>query len=290
MSTVAKNTRIEFFFVGVGKCGTSWIFEVARKKHLFSVPKIKEPYLIDQPESRQARLTQSLYSSFDRMADFSNLYYWDPDNAKKIFAYNPNAKIIVTIRKPSDRIVSHFKFAKRNGDFSALSLAQYLDSGDPVQLIARSDYRPLIERYTSVFGDQNVLVLALEHLKCDPQDYLNRLTEFSQSAPILMDAQDKAPVLKQARARSPLAAKLAKQTAVTLRKLGMLSLLGSLKDSRLVRNFLYSERGVQTDQEDYSFGQSAQKIACLDDDYIQLLRELNYTIPAHDQNDPKESL
>ena len=52
MSNVTMSVeRVKFFFVGVGKCGTSWIFEIARKKALMSVPKIKEPYIIDEPVS-----------------------------------------------------------------------------------------------------------------------------------------------------------------------------------------------------------------------------------------------
>ena len=279
MSTVAQTSKIEFFFVGVGKCGTSWIFEIARKKNLFSVPKIKEPYLIDQPPSRREKLTKSLYRSFERMADFSNLYYWDPDNSTKIFSYNPNAKIIFTVRKPSQRIVSNFKFMKRNGDFSNVSLPEYLDSGDPIDLVARSDYRHMIERYTSVFGADQVLVLALEHLKADPQNYLDRLTDFCGTAQIILSEEDKVPVLQQAHARSSVAAKLAKQTAITLRKFGLLSLLGILKDSKLVRKSLYSEQRVQPLGEDFGFGKSEDAVSLLDNDYIELLKDLNYTIP-----------
>ena len=279
MITVAEKTKVEFFFVGVGKCGTSWIFEIARRKNLFSVPKIKEPYLIDQPASRQTKLTKSLYKSFERMADFSNLYYWDPDNSNKIHSYNPDAKIIITIRQPSRRIASNFKFVKRNGECANQSLSQYLDSGDPIDLVARSRYRPMIDRYKSVFGKDQVLILALEHLKADPQDYLNRLTDFCGTERIILSEDDKAPVLQQANARSPLAAKFAKQTAVTLRKLGLLSLLGTLKDSKLVRKFLYSEQRVKSSGQDDSFGQFEEEVARLDKDYIELLKELNYEIP-----------
>ena len=279
MSTVAQKTKVEFFFVGVGKCGTSWIFEVARNKGLFSVPKIKEPYLIDQPPNRQEKLTKSLYRSFENMADFSNLYHWDPDNNIKIRSYNPDAKIIITVRKPSKRIVSHFKFAKRNGDFSKLSLAQYIDGGDTFDIVARSNYRPIIDRYKSAFGPDQVLVLALEHLKSDPQSYLDRLTDFCGAERIILSDEDKAPVLQQANARSPFAAKFAKKIAVTLRKLGLLSLLGTLKDSKLVRKFLYSKQPVKSTEEDYSFGESAEVISQLDQDYVELLKELDYAIP-----------
>lgn len=275
----ADQKRVTFFFVGVGKCGTSWIFEIARTKGFFSVPKIKEPYLIDQPVDKQRKFVKSLYKSTDRMADFSNLYYWDEENPNKIFEYNKNARVIVTIRKPSDRIISHFKFLKRNGEFANLSLAQYLDSGDPIDLFKRSVYRPMIERYESVLGESNVLILPLELLKESPQAYLDRLTNFCGIESVVLDPEDMLPVLKQSKARFPIVAKIAKTSAMTLRKLGMLSVLGKLKDSKLIRSALYKEaQSSSTRLDDDSCGQFSEAISQLDADYARLLKDYGLSL------------
>ncbi len=281
--TAAKmdQMKVTFFFVGVGKCGTSWIFEIARKKSIFSVPKIKEPYLIDQPPGKQIKFVNSLYGSTDRMADFSNLYYWDDENPKKMFQYNENARAIITIRKPSARIISHFKFLNRNGEFANLSLSQYLDNGDPIELFKRSIYRPMIERYESVLGKSNVLVLPLELLEKSPQAYLDRLTSFCGLKSVVLNPEDLLPVLKQSRARSPIVAKMAKTSAKVLRKIGMLRVLGTLKDSRLLRRVLYreAEKGSSS-QEAHGFGQFSQAVADLDTDYVRLLKSYGLSFNA----------
>ena len=272
MSNVTISTeKVKFFFVGVGKCGTSWIFEIARKKALMSVPKIKEPYLIDESPEKREKMVRSLYGSYSQMADFSNVYYWDPDNAQKIFEYNPDALIIITVRKPSKRIVSNFEFLKRNGMHINMSLAEYLEK-DVDHLVARSDYPAMIQRYETVFGKDKVLILPLEQLKSEPQIYLNRLTEFCGIETAILEESDKAPVLKRAATRSPLVARTAKGIADMLRKMKLLKMLGTLKDSSLIRNLLYREakEGTPRDEE---FGSLTDQVNQLDQDYLALLEK-----------------
>lgn len=277
-SIETKQNKVTFFFVGVGKCGTSWIFEIARKKNLFSVPKIKEPYLIDQPASKHKKIVASLYQSFDRMADFSNVYYWDVENPQKIFDYNRHAKIIITIRKPSDRIISHFRFVKRNGEYKNLTLAQYLEQGDSYHLIDRSVYAPMIQRYEEVFGKSNILILPLELLKSSPQAYLDRLTEFCDGASIELSPEDMQPVLKQSKARYPIMAKFAKTSANLLRNLGMLRLLGKSKDSKLIRSVLYRESKDKPQVDDKDFGAFADQVDALDQQYGPLLKSYGLSL------------
>lgn len=272
MSNVTMSVeRVKFFFVGVGKCGTSWIFEIARKKALMSVPKIKEPYIIDEPPEKREKMVQSLYDSHTQMADFSNVYYWDPENAKKIFEYNPDALIIITVRKPSKRIVSHFEFLKRNGKYVGMSLAEYLKNGDSDSIVARSEYPEMIQRYETTFGKDKVLILPLEQLKSEPQTYIDRLTQFCGLPSLRLEEEDKAPVLKRATSRNPLLARTAKGVSVLFRKLKLLKILGKLKDSKFIQGILYSESKGSVVRDD-DFGALTDRVAEMDKEYETLLR------------------
>jgi len=281
-SVATDQPKVEFFFVGIGKCGTSWIFEVARKRALFSIPSIKETYFIDQPSSKHEKLLTSLYQSHTRMADFSNVYYWDAENPQKIFDHNPNAKIIITTRTPSRRMISHFNFLKRNGTISNCSLAEYLEAGDSWSIYERSIYRPVIQRYEEMFKKENVLILPLELLKASPQKYLDLLTEFCGIENTELSEQDKLPVLKQSKARSSVVSKLAKTTALSLRRMGMLQLLGKLKDSPLIRSALYKETAKEA-APDNNFGEFTQRVAELDKDYLALLESYDLSTSATPQ-------
>jgi len=265
-----EKQKVQFFFVGVGKCGTSWIYEFLYRHKPIGVPSIKEPYLIDCPPEKRNALVERLYQGTDeKLADFSNVYYWDPENPQKIKEYNPEAKIIITTRRPSDRIVSHFGFMCRSGLVEQDQLARYIDEGDPYSIVKRSDYRPVIERYIEAFGRDNVLVLPLEQLNTNPQLYADRLTNFLSVSRILLTEDDKAPVLKAASARSPAIARVVKGTAVGMRYIGLLKLLGALKRNKLIRKALYKPAKPL---EDASFGQKAGCVELMDAAYPDLLK------------------
>jgi hypothetical protein len=265
---VNTEPKVEVFFVGVGKCGTSWLYEFIKRHDILSVPSLKEPYLIDEPPTRQAEIINKLYGRKTRMADFSNLYYWDPENAQKIHEYNPDARIIVTTRKPSNRIASHFGFLKRNGLLSDDSVAAYLNGPDPERIVDRSRYHDMIERYEAAFGAGRVLILPLEQLEQDPQSYANRFCDFISTTRVTLTEQDIKPVLRSARARNILVARLGKYAATTLRRFGLLSLLGHLKSSTLLRRILFKET-VQDVVLD--FGPLTRDIHTLDKEYEALL-------------------
>jgi hypothetical protein len=262
--------KVKYFFVGVGKCGTSWLYEFLKRHDLVSVPSLKEPYLIDEKPERQTAIIEKLYSRYDGMADFSNTYYWDPDNAEKIKAYNPDARIVITTRLPSKRIISHFGFLRRNGIVNEETLAEYLGGDDPEAIVARSHYRDLVKRYVKSFGQDQVIVLPLEQLGNEPQLYANRLCDFLDVSRVDLDDIDVKPVLKKARARSMLLARSAKFLANCFRSLGLLSLLGRLKSSHLIRAILFTEV-VRDEKSD--IGPQREEIDALDADYVKLLKE-----------------
>lgn len=264
--------KVAVFFVGVGKCGTSWLYEFVKRHDLLSVPSLKEPYLIDEAPNKQAEIIKKLYARKDNMADLSTLYYWDPDNAQKIYDYNPHARIIITTRKPSHRITSHFGFLKRNGIVSEENVAAYLAGGDPEAIVARSSYADMINRYTAVFGADQVLVLPLEQLQQAPQIYVDRLCDSIGADRVTLTPEDTKPVLRSARARSFLAARIGKYAAGTLRSLGLLSFLGRCKSSAFIRYILFKE--IEQDVT-VNFGPRTKEISDLDQAYRMLLTDLD---------------
>ncbi len=269
------DTAVKYFFVGVGKCGTSWIYEFLRRHNIIATPSIKEPYLVNEDDTRRKELIRQLYNPKEGqdLADFSNVYYWDYENAAKILQVNPQAKIIVTVRMPSERIKSHFGFLKRNALVPEdIRLDQYLDEGDSDSLVKRSEYAVILDRYVTTFGRENVLLLPLEMLKYDPQNYADILLEFLECPKHILTDEDKSPVLAAARARVKWLAKFAKWLATILRSFGLLSLLGYLKRMKLVRKILY--RPV-VEKEQMGFGKLSKHINQLDETYVELLRDWN---------------
>jgi hypothetical protein len=267
------SARIEYFFVGVGKCGTSWIYEFCKRHGVVSVPAIKEPYLIDQDDAKRQEMESSLWPLPHARADFSNLYYWDTANPRKTHDYNPDAKIIITVRRPSDRIISHYGHLTRNGQLPDRPLVEYLDAGaDPFEIMKRSDYSPIIDRYVRQFGEGRVLLLPLELLSNNPRAYADRLCAFVGSPFVPLDDNDRAAVMKRAKARFQPLSSLAKSAAVLMRSAGLLTLLGKFKSSSLIRKILFQDVAPDTN---ISFGSKTEEIRLLDEKYEIITAEFS---------------
>lgn len=178
----------------------------------------------------------------------------------------------MTVRRPSERITSHFGFLARNGDVAAEDgVAAYLDAGDAHGLIARSEYRPILDRYVDRFGRDNVLLLPLELLGADPQAYADHLLRFLGLPPRVLGPGDSDKVLAAARPRSRIVARTAHKIGQWMRARGMLGLLGTLKRAKLIRKLLFKPVAQTRTQTD--FGRRSAEVAQLDADYPKLLAE-----------------
>jgi len=263
------NDQVEIFFVGVGKCGTTWIYETTKRLKLLSVPTLKEPFIVDQPPSDQTKLVTKLYDQgvMAPLADFSNLYFTDIDNAKKIFDYNSEAKIILTVRKPSDRIASQYQMLVRNGLDETISLSEYLDNDD-LGLIERSRYWDIAQRYIDVFGKEKVQIMSLEMLKSRPQAYMDRLCSFLEISSPALSVEDRKPVLVASKPRNAAIARQGKKLSLYMRRVGLYKSLGYLKNSNLVRGLVYKPIDKR---EIPDFGKFSSEVLELDQKYDDFL-------------------
>jgi len=269
--TTSDQSIIDIFFVGVGKCGTSWIYEYLRGRGDVGVPAVKEPYVLelDDPAAQRRRVEQ-LYDDQRPRCDLSNTYYWDPHNADRLQRHNANAKVIVTTRKPSGRVESHFAFVQRNGRYRGWTLARYFENGDdPDDFIARSDYGPILERYVQAVGRDNVLLLPLEQLREDQDTYVERLCAFLGLEMRPLAEAERGAVLARSAPRFAPAAFAAAQTAAVLRKLGLLRVLGALKSSSVIQRVLF--RGADAPGDVWSGQAMPPRLVQLDAEYGELL-------------------
>lgn len=271
MNAVQGEAMIDVFFIGVGKCGTSWIYKYLTKRGDAGVPSIKEPYVLNNPPEKHAEVIADLYGSQRPRCDFSNVYYWDPTIPKKIIEHNPDAKVVLTVRKPSQRVSSHFGFLQRNGEYVGMDLVEYLNSGDPDQLVARSDYQSILDRVAAVTSQENILVMPLELLSANPQRYADRLADFLDLARREIDESDRERVLGRASARIPVVNRAAKGLATAMRERGYLKLLSKLKESERVRSLLFTRNNEGGSDLDAS--QLPTPLKALDEAYPDFLEK-----------------
>src|ERR1700733_8619605 len=128
-----KDNLVNLFIVGAAKCGTTSLYEYLNQHPEIYMCPVKEPHFFSNkvenlnkdlyraPEPGKKYHTKvikdiDVYTSlFDDGAAYkirgeaSPSYLWDSDVAQKLYQYNPNAKIIIILRDPIDRLVSAYQ-------------------------------------------------------------------------------------------------------------------------------------------------------------------------------------
>lgn len=211
----ANAKRPDFFIVGAPKSGTTamadylgqhpQIFMCYRKEmHFFGKDLTKtqhEFFVLDEARYlwmfREARPGQ-------RMGEASVMYLMSKCAAKEIREFNPDAQIIIMLRKPVDMLYAYHSQLlwgtyEDIPDFKeALRAEPARRRGERIPRCAMmqeslyyrevAKYAEQVERYLDVFGRDRVLVLLYDELKADPATCYRRTLEFLGLQP--MDLPD----------------------------------------------------------------------------------------------------
>ncbi len=171
--------NLDFVAVGPMKTGTSWIYEYLKFHDQVSVPtKVKETYFFNKKFEKGIDWYFSHFSDIggDKLVGEVNpAYFRSPEAANRIYQINPQCKIVVTLREPIDRFISHYSHALR-GNVNIphkTSLREVLKTKQ--YLLNHSKYYHSLSRWISLFGKDNVKILFYELLKEDPQKFVDDL-------------------------------------------------------------------------------------------------------------------
>jgi hypothetical protein len=194
MKLQASNKQPNCFLIGAMKAGTTALAGALSRHSQVFMPSLKEPqFFTDRAFFNASKISQasyrSLYASATHMAiDASTWYLYDPDSARLIYEYNPNAKIIAILRNPADRAFSHWQYLMR--DRRCPHMTFFVGINDELKLLANGvnihaypylgmgRYGKLLERYYRYFPCDQIRVFFYEDLIQSPNLILSELQAF----------------------------------------------------------------------------------------------------------------
>jgi hypothetical protein len=206
-----EGNLVNLFIVGAAKCGTTSLYEyLAQHPQIYMCP-VKEPHffsdkvenankdLYRKPEKGKKYHTKivkdpDVYAAlFDEgknakiRGEASPSYLWDPDAALKIFKYNPDAKIIVVLRDPIDRLVSAYQMDYASGkhdetDFLETVKKAY-EKKDKIWGLDRiylelGFYYEQLSRYSKLFPAEQLLIVKFNDLTRKTGETLTTVLNF----------------------------------------------------------------------------------------------------------------
>jgi len=191
--------KVDFFIVGAPKSGTTSLYNYLDQHHSITMSSVKEPNYFSFTEIEDQKLYYktkhiSTLDKYHSLFNFKNgsclfgeasvsyLYY--KDIASRIKKYNEDAKIIIILRDPVERAVSHYNMDKRLG-FVKTDLKSILDDVSLKnhmlfyqQYIQLGFYYLQVKRYIDVFGKENICVMKYDDLNNDNKEFTNKILGF----------------------------------------------------------------------------------------------------------------
>lgn len=229
-----------FIVVGSPKSGTTWLFKVLKNHPEIFVPPIKDLYYFDKNFANGRLWYENFFKKTDRFCahgEISHNYLYDKTALKRIFHYRADMKIIVILRDPVERSLSHYRFMMKDGFFE--SFEEFKNSDHREYIIEWSKYSAYLGYLFEVFPPSNIHMMFLEDVKTHPRRETQRLFSFLKVDNLFFEESYLLPELESTDSRCKILGKFAKNLANFLRKVGLLNTLGRLKHSKSLRKLLY---------------------------------------------------
>lgn len=205
-----QDTRPNFLIVGAAKSGTTSLYEyLSQHPDVFMPPNLKEPHyfcykdtIVDfrGPGKRYPSINKSAITSLDAYLDLflgsegyiargeaSATYLYWPQSASNIAAFNPDMKIIITLRNPVDRAYSAYNHLKRLGLEPVHSLQEAMDLeeerikanyGPMWRYAAMGQYAEQVEAFRKHFPDDQIKILIFEDFVRDKAQHIKDILDF----------------------------------------------------------------------------------------------------------------
>ena len=245
--------QVDFIAIGPGKSGTSWMYNVFLHHPEICVSSAKETLYFESYYHKGPGWYAKFFKSCDAIklkGEVSNTYIFSQDAPQRIYEHNPSVKLISALRNPIDRAFSHYLFLLRNGTTQG-SFEEAIE--EHPDLLWRGKYFELLQKFLQRFSRDQMFITIFEHLKEDPQQFTQELCKFLGVEMINAEDIVNKRVLPAARSRSTLIAKVVKNAAEWMRRLGYPELVTKVKYNKRVTSALYKpytaeERPVMKDE------------------------------------------
>jgi hypothetical protein len=180
--------RLDFVIAGVSKSGTSFLHECLMANPAISMP--AREVIAFHPRYHGRSIVQELAGELNQSltTGIKRSNYLHDHGAMLLLHRFSCGRVVVMIRDPVVRAVSHFFHLRRYAQVSFVAVEQMVEalvSGDITQLNGvafeietESRYSEAVAHARRLFGEGNVLLVSFEDLKSNPIDVCGRVCDF----------------------------------------------------------------------------------------------------------------
>ncbi len=170
-----------FFLVGCQKTASTWLHRCFQEHPEIYVPDSDSIHFFTINYYKGIEWYKKFYQDYSGqkvVGDTTSSYIRDYDAPERIASFNPDAKILISLRNPIERAFSHFWHEKAKGKI-AFEFDEVLQNYDLYQnYIVSGFYSQHIKRYLTFFPEDKIFITLFEELKENPDRFITRIFEF----------------------------------------------------------------------------------------------------------------
>lgn len=171
---------IDFIGVGAQKSGTSWVYTCLYEHPEVCIP-IKEIHFFSRPRFEKGKeWYESHFKKCDeskKSGEFSTSYLYSVEAPERIYNLYPDAKLIAILRNPMDRAISQYRNAIKAGEITeSVTFEAFILQEKSV--IEQGRYHEQLQRYYSLFPQEQLLVLVYEDMRKNPELFMKQIYQF----------------------------------------------------------------------------------------------------------------
>jgi hypothetical protein len=230
-----------FLYIGATRTGSTWLYTILGRHPQIYLPAAKDIWFFDREYHRGLEWYETFFEGATQehkaVGEVSH-YLFGGDNAERIYNYNPNMKFIVNFRDPIERLISYYHFMTKRAGQNYGSLMEFSEK-DPIAVQERY-YATCLNKFLNYFSPEQFLVLDFDLIESNPDEYLSTVFSFLGCDPLFIPQdvlrqkifENKEPHLKSV-------SFLLFHSAQVARKVGLQTLVGKLKHSKILEHLLY---------------------------------------------------
>lgn len=184
-----------FFIVGTPRGGTTSLYSYLENHPEIYLPSLKEPHFFSVPEVldtyykttiiEDENTYMNLYKDVkeqEAIGDLSTSYLFNKNSPERIKQFNPEARIIMVLRSPADRAISHYLMDYNLG-YIDVPFFEVIKEKEKYSIFYREYielgyYEAQIKNYYRFFDKSKILIVLSDELFSNPKKTISKVYNF----------------------------------------------------------------------------------------------------------------
>lgn len=176
------NKKTNLFHIGPQKSGTTWLYQ-ALKEHKDVSTSCKDTiHYFDMNYNKGMQWYHQHLQNGEKKVTFDPTYTYirDKESPKRIYDYNPDAKIMFTARNPLERAFSHYWHEKKKDRFNFTFDEVFKNYDLYTNWVEPGMYAMHYNRYQEYFPKEQIKILFFDDLNDNPKKFFQEVCEFCE--------------------------------------------------------------------------------------------------------------